>query len=76
MGWFERTALKRILSYMKHIASPGSMHETGCSGPVHWDDPEGWDGERGGRGVKDGEHMYTHGWFMSKYGKNHYNIVK
>ena len=30
---------------MKQIASPGSMHETGCSGLVHWDDPEGWDGE-------------------------------
>ena len=27
------------------------MHETGCSGLVHWDDPEGWDGEEGGRGV-------------------------
>ena len=35
---------------MKQIASPGSMHETGCSGLVHWDDPEGWDGEGGGRG--------------------------
>ena len=35
------------------------MHETGCSGLVHWDDPEGWDGEGGGRGVQDGEHMYT-----------------
>jgi len=30
------------------------MHETGCSGPVHWDNPEGWDGEGGGRGVQDG----------------------
>ena len=40
---------------------PGSMHETGCSGLVHWDDPEGWDGEGGGRVVQDGEHMYTHG---------------
>ena len=39
----------------------GLMHETGCSGLVHWDDPEGWDGEGGGRGVQDGEHMYTHG---------------
>ena len=29
------------LSYMKQIASPGSMHGTGCSGLVHWDDPEG-----------------------------------
>ena len=23
-------------------------HEIGCSGPVHWDNPEGWDGEGGG----------------------------
>ena len=65
-----------ILSYMKQITSPGSMHETGSSGLVHWDDPEGWDGEGGGRGVQDGEHMYTHGWFISMYGKTHYNIVK
>ena len=26
------------------------MHETGCSGLVHWDDTEEWDGEGGGRG--------------------------
>ena len=45
------------------------MHETGCSGLVHWDDPEGWDGEGGGRGVQDGEHMYTHRGFRSMYGK-------
>ena len=37
------------------------MHETRSSGLVHWDDPEGWDGEGGGRVVQDGEHMYTHG---------------
>ena len=46
---------------MKQISSPGSMHETGCPGLVHWDDPEGWDREGGGRGAQDGEHMYTHG---------------
>ena len=57
------------LSYVKWIASPGSMHDTGCSGLVHWDDLEGWDREEGGRGVQDGEHMYTHGGFMSMYGK-------
>jgi len=51
------------LSYVKQIASPGSMHDTGCSGLVHWDDLEGWDGEGGGRGVHDGELMYTHGGF-------------
>ena len=26
------------------------MHETGHSKPVHWDSPEGWDGEGGERG--------------------------
>ena len=40
------------------------MHETGCSGLVHWDDPEGWDGQGGGRGVQDGEHMNTRVGFM------------
>ena len=57
------------LSYVKQIASLGSMHDTGCSGLVHWDDPEGWDGEGGGRGVQDREHMYTCGGFMSMYDK-------
>ena len=38
-----------IISYVKRIVSPGLMHETRCSGPVHWDDPEGWDGEGGAR---------------------------
>ena len=65
-----------ILPSVKQIANAGSIHETGCSGLVHWDDPEGWDGEGGGRGVQDGEHMYTHGWFILVCGKNHYNIVK
>ena len=38
------------LSYGKQIASQGLMNETGCSGLVHLDDPEGLDGEGGGRG--------------------------
>ena len=50
-----------ILPYVKQIASPGSMHEAGCSGLVHWDDPGGWDGKEGGRGAQDGGHIYTHG---------------
>ena len=38
-----------ILSHVKQIASPGSMHETGCSGLVHWDDwGVGWGGRWGG----------------------------
>ena len=58
-----------IISYVKQIANPGSMHDTGCSGLVHWNDPERWYGEGRGRWVQDGEHMYTRGRFMSVYGK-------
>ena len=47
-----------ILSYVKQITSQGVMHETGCSGPVHWDDPEGWDGEGSRRGVQMGTHVH------------------
>ena len=31
-----------IISYMKQVASPGSMHDTGCLGLVHWDEGSGW----------------------------------
>ena len=36
-----------------------SMHEAGKPKLVHWDNPGGWGGEGAGRGVQDGEHMYT-----------------
>ena len=36
---------------------------------MHWDDPEGWNGEGGGWGVRDGEHMYTCGGFILIFGK-------
>ena len=58
-----------IISYVKRITSPGLMHDTGCLGLVHWDDPEGWYREGGGRRVQDGEHMYTCGGFMLMCGK-------
>ena len=58
-----------IISYKKGIASPGSMQDTGSLGLVQWDDPEGWYKEGGGRGVRDGEHVYTRGEFMLTYGK-------
>ena len=57
------------LLYVKRITSPGSMHDTGCSGLVHWDDPEGWYGEGDGSGVQVGKHVSTHGGFMLMYGK-------
>ena len=55
---------------MKQTASPVSMHDTWGLGLVHWDDPEGWDGEGGRRCVQNGEHMYTHDKFKSMYGKS------
>ena len=39
------------------------MHETGCSGLAHWDDPKGWEGEGVGRGIQDrGTHI--HPWLI------------
>ena len=57
-----------IISYMKRFTSPGSVHDTGYLGLVHWDDPEGWYRE-GGWVVQDAEHVYTCGGFMLMYGK-------
>ena len=62
-----------IVSYMKRIASPSSMQNTGCLGMVHWDDPEGWYGEGGGSGW--GTHV--HPWRIHvDVWQNQYNIVK
>ena len=58
-----------IISYMKRVTSPGSMHYTGCLGLMHWDNPEGWYGEGVGRRVQDGEYVYTCGGFILIYGK-------
>ena len=63
----------RIISYKERVTSPGSMHDTGCLGLVHWDDPEGEYGEGGGRRVQDGEHRYTCGRFILIFGKT--NII-
>ena len=55
------------------------MHDTGCLGLVHWDDPEGWYGEGGGKRVQDGKYMYTHvylWWIHFDIWQNQYNIVK
>ena len=58
-----------LLSCKKRIASLGLRQGAGCLGLVHWDDPEGWCWGEGGRGVRDWEHMYTHGGFMLTCGK-------
>ena len=56
MLW-ENSIETSILSRVTRTTSPGWMHEDKCSGLVLWEDPEGWDGEGGGRGDRDGEHM-------------------
>ena len=64
-----------IISYKKQIASLGSMQDTGSLGLVHWDDPEGWYGEGGGRGSGWGTHV--HPWWIHVYvWQIQYNIVK
>ena len=47
------------ISCMKRVASPGSMHDTGCLGLVHWDHLEGWNGEGGGRRVHSHTPLHT-----------------
>ena len=66
MIWENGIEIRIIYGTSRH---PGSMHDTGCLGLVHWDEPEGWYGEGGGRRVQDGEHMYTCGKFISIFGK-------
>ena len=53
-----------IISCMKQVASPGSMHDTGCLGLVHWDEGSGW-----------GTHVYLQ-WIHFDIWQNQYNIVK
>ena len=52
-----------ILPYVKQMASASLMHEAGHSKPVHWDNPEGWDGDGGGSGVQDGG-THVHPWLI------------
>ena len=65
-----------IISYMKQITSPDFMHDRGCSGLVHWDDPEGWYGEGGGR-RDSGWGTCVYPWQIHvDVWQNQYNIVK
>ena len=52
---------------VSQIGVPGkSKCLTGCLGLVHWDDPEGWYGEGGGRRVQDGEHIMVSVWLSQR----------
>ena len=52
------------ISCMKRDASPGSMHNTGCLGLVHWDDPEGRFGEGGRREEGSGWGIHVYLWWI------------
>ena len=43
-----------IISYVKPNASPGSMHDTGYAGLVHWDDQRDGMGREVGGGLRMG----------------------
>ena len=45
------------------MTSVSSMHEAGHSKSVLWDNPEGWDGEGGGREIQDGG-THVHLWVI------------
>ena len=63
---------------MKRVASPGSMHDTGCLRLGHWDNPEGWYREGGGRrevGSAWGTRVYLWQIHVDIW-QNQYNIVK
>lgn len=36
------------------MASASLIHEAGQSNPLFWDNPEGWHGKGGGKGVQNG----------------------
>ena len=66
---FRKTSTFALLSTPKPLTV---WITTNCGkflGLVHWDDPEEWNGEGGGRRVQDGEHVYTCGGFILIFGK-------
>ena len=54
---FRENSIETSLLPRVKQTSPGWMHATSARGLVHWEDPEGRDGEGGGRGDREGEHM-------------------
>ena len=60
-GMIWENGIETCKLHVERIASPRSMHDTVCSGLVHWDDLEGWYGEGSGRDVQDGA-THVHPW--------------
>ena len=65
----DTTLMAESKEELKSLLMKVKVHDTGCLGLVLWEDPEGWNGEGGGRGVQDREHVYTCSGFMLMYGK-------
>ena len=64
-----------VLPYVKQMTSASSMHETGHSKPVNWDNPRGvgWEGCR--RGFRMGTQVYP--WLIHvNIWQTHHNTVK
>ena len=56
-GW-ESFKLRKAFYVEDHVIFHSRLDARDkCLGLVHWDDPEEWGGEGGGRGFQDGEHM-------------------
>ena len=64
-----------ILSYVKRITSPGSMHETGAQGWCTGMTLEGWDGEKWEGDSGWGTHVHLWEIHVNVW-QNRYNIVK
>ena len=73
MIW-ENSIETRLLPYVKQITSPSLACETALSSCA-LGLRDGMGREVGG-GFGTWGHMYTRGWFMSVYDKDHHNIVK
>ena len=64
---------RKAMTILDSILDPWQIHvdvwQNQYNIVVHWDDPEGWYGEGGGRRVQGGAHMYTCGGFILIFGK-------
>ena len=67
-------ALKHVYYHMgNELPVQVQCIDTGYSGLVHWDDPDGWDGEGSGGGSGWGTHVHPW-WIHVNVWQNQYNI--
>ena len=73
MIWENSTETCIIICEIDHQSRFGAWDRVLRAGALGWPWGVGWGGRW--KEGQDVEHMYTHGGFMSMYGKNHYNNV-